>query len=188
MTLAKLYGYHAYTTMARFVRNHSYRPPLLGAPTYPVAIPSATLCVILMSSDMSVLEHIRCSGARQFLCYAAKGKTLGGSADVLKGQKATHLLSFVHQRYRSTVAQQQVSGKRNEISTAKSLLGGLNSTGMLITADALLTHKGFTAVIEQQGRYLLLVKENQQQPQELLAEVFREGLPSPAFCNHPPDE
>lgn len=60
---------------------------------------------------------------------------------------------------------------------------------MLITADALPTLKGITAVIEQQrGRYLLVLKGNQQQAQELLAEVFREDLPPSALHHNPPDE
>lgn len=52
---------------------------------------------------------------------------------------------------------------------------------MVITADALLTQKGLTAIIEQRdGRYLLTLKDNHRQAKELLNEVFREDLPPSA--------
>ncbi len=39
-----------------------------------------------------------------FEAYAADGKTLRGSGDKLEGQKAVHLLSLVHQHYRTVIA------------------------------------------------------------------------------------
>lgn len=206
MTLSKLCGYHAYAEMARFVRNHPYLLPLLGfnRPDLPC---DDTFRYTLKYLDVEQYEACVSQWARQEIAaldarvavdeanlspleaYAVDGKTLRGSGDKLLGQKAAHLLSLVQQRYRTTIAHEQVAHKRNEISAAKTLLGSMSLAGMVITADALLTQKGITALIEQQqGHYLLLLKDNHRQAKELLAEVFREDLPPPAPQQHPSDQ
>ena len=193
MTLSKLCGYHAYAEMARFVRNHPYVLPLLGF-TRPDLPCDDTFRYTIKHLDVERYEACVSQWARQELAalgveedsgsleaYAVDGKTLRGSGDKLTGQQATHLLSLVQQRYRTTIAHEQVAHKRNEISAAKTLFSSVNLAGMVITADALLTQKGITALIErQQGRYLLVLKDNHRQAKELLAEVFREDLPPPA--------
>jgi predicted transposase YbfD/YdcC len=194
MTLAKLCGYHAYAEMARFVRNHPNLPLLLGF-TRPDLPCDDTFRHTLKQLDSESLDEALAQWAQQELvalqasldeppsysAYSADGKTLRGSRDELNGQKAAHLLSLVNQQYHTVIAQQQVAEKRNEISAAKTLFGNMSLAGMVITADALLTQKGLTAVIEQpQGRYLLVLKGNHQQAKELLAEVFREDLPPQA--------
>lgn len=57
----------------------------------------------------------------------------------------------MHQHYHTVIAQQQVAAKRNEIGAAKTLFTSMSLVGMVITADALLTQKGITSVIEQRG-------------------------------------
>lgn len=196
MTLSKLCGYHAYAEMARFVRNHPYLLPLLGFTRAEVPC-NDTFRYTLKQLDVERYEQALSQWAQQelaelaaqeetndrssFEAYAADGKTLRGSGDKLKGQKAVHLLSLVHQHYRTVIAHEQVAQKQSEVTAAKTLLSGMSLAGMVITADALLTQRGITALIEQrQGRYLLMIKGNHQQAQELLAEVFREDLPPSA--------
>jgi hypothetical protein len=193
MTLSKLCGYHAYAEMARFVQNHAYLLPLLGFHRHDLPCDD-TFRYTLKHLDVRLYEQALSAWAQQELValgadeengepkdfegYAADGKTLRGSGDKLNQQKAIHLLSLVQQRYRTVIAQEQVAQKRNEISAAESLFASMNLTGMVITADALLTQKSITATIErQQGRYILILKGNHQQAKELLAEVFREDLP-----------
>lgn len=205
MTLAKLCGYHAYAEIARFVRNHAYLLPLLGfhRPDVPC---DDTFRYAVKHLDMANFEAAVAHWAQQelavlkallaekgegasFDAYAADGKSLRGSRDELKGEKAVQLLSLMHQHYHTVIAQKQLAAKRGEISAAKALFEGMSLVGMVITADALLTQKGITSVIEQQGgRYVLILKGNHRQAQELpsgrasgrsLAEVFREDLPPP---------
>ncbi len=205
MTLAKLCGYHSYAEMARFVRNHPYLLVLLGF-NRPDSPCDDTFRYTVKHLNMQCYEEALSQWAQEelaalqvpeeetvnavaFEAYAADGKSLRGSRDELKGQKAVHLLSLVHQRYHTVIAHQQVATKGNEISAAKTLFGSMSLAGMVITADALLTQKGITAVIEQQqGRYLLVVKGNHRQAQELLAEVFREDLPPPGRQQQASDE
>lgn len=194
MTLAKLCGYHAYAEMARFVRNHPDVLPLLGFRRAELPCDD-TFRYTLKRLDPEQLEEALAQWARAELtalqaplpeegaspsydAYAVDGKSVRGSRDDVKGHKAVHLLSLVHQRYHTAIAQQQVAAKRNEISAAKTLFETMSLVGMVITADALLTQKGLTAVIEaRDGRYLLTLKDNHQQAKHLLAEVFREDLP-----------
>lgn len=194
MTLAKLCGYHAYAEMARFVRNHPSVLCLLGFTRAELPCDD-TFRYTLKRLDPEKLDEALAQWARQELAtlqsllgeppsysaYAVDGKSLRGSRDELKKQKAVHLLSLVNQRYHTAIAQQQVAAKRNEISAAKTLFESMSLAGMVITADALLTQKELTAVIEERdGRYLLTLKDNHRQVKELLAEVFREDLPPSA--------
>ncbi len=192
MTLSKLCGYHAYAEMARFVRNHSYLMEMLGFTGSDLPCDD-TFRYMVKHIDMEAYEASVHTWAQQELAtlaweengatltgYAMDGKTLRGSKDVHAGQQAVHLLSLVQQGYRTTIAHEQTS-KGREIAAAETLLSSMNLAGMVITADALLTQKGITSIIEErQGRYLLVVKDNQRQAKELLAEVFREDLPPPA--------
>lgn len=189
--------YHAYAEIARFVRNHAYLLPLLGfhRPDVPC---DDTFRYAVKHLDMANFEAAVAHWAQQelavlkallaekgegasFDAYAADGKSVRGSRDELKGEKAVQLLSLMHQHYHTVIAQKQLAAKRGEISAAKALFEGMSLVGMVITADALLTQKGITSVIEQQGgRYVLILKGNHRQAQELLAEVFREDLPPQA--------
>jgi len=193
MTLSKLCGYHAYAEMARFVRHHRYLMGMLGFTGSDLPCDD-TFRYMVKHLDMEAYEASVMRWAQQelavladrnktqtgFTGYAMDGKTLRGSKDKGTGQQAMHLLSLVQQGYRTTIAQEQTS-KGQEIAAAKTLLSSTNLAGMVITADALLTQKGITSIIEQQqGRYLLVVKDNQKQAKELLAEVFREDLPPPS--------
>ncbi len=88
------------------------------------------------------------------------GKSLRGSRK--QGATNAHLLSALHQRIGLVLGQTAVDDKSNEITAMLDLLANLALPGRLITADALLTqHKIVKAIVEHNGDYLLVVKDNQ---------------------------
>lgn len=91
---------------------------------------------------------------------AVDGKSLRGSRK--QGAANAHLLSAFHQRIGVVMGQIAVDDKTNEIGAMLDLLAQLVLPGKLITADALLTqHKIVKAIVEHEGDYLLVVKDNQ---------------------------
>lgn len=95
-----------------------------------------------------------------FEAVAIDGKSLRGSRK--QGAANAHLLSALHQRIGLVLGQTAVDDKTNEINASLDLLASLVLRGKLITADALLTqHKIVKKIVEHEGDYLLVVKDNQ---------------------------
>lgn len=102
---------------------------------------------------------------------AVDGKTLRGSRK--QGASGAHLLSALHQRVGVVLGQIAVDDKTNEITAMLDLLANLVLPGRLITADALLTqHKIVKTIVEHEGDYLLVVKDNQPLLREDIEAVF----------------
>jgi DDE_Tnp_1-associated/Transposase DDE domain len=91
---------------------------------------------------------------------AVDGKTLRGSAD---GEApGVHLLTAFVPAAAAVLQQMRVDGKTNEHKAALRLLGVLSLAGKVVTGDAMFTHRDVAAAIrQQQGDYLLFVKDNQ---------------------------
>jgi hypothetical protein len=89
------------------------------------------------------------------------GKTLRGSAK--KGGKQVQLLSAFLAREGAVIAQQQIESKSNEIPAVAPMLQAVDIQGMVVTADALHTQKGFAEFVvkEKKADYVLTVKDNQ---------------------------
>lgn len=89
------------------------------------------------------------------------GKTLRGSAK--SGGKQVQLLSAFLAREGIVIAQQEVESKSNEIPAVIPMLQDVDIEGMVVTADALHTQKGFAEFIvkEKKADYVLTVKDNQ---------------------------
>lgn len=88
----------------------------------------------------------------------------------------THMLSLFSSMGR-VVDQEGVSKKENEITAAPRLLSRQVLLGATITADALLTQKRITqAIINNHGDYLLPVKDNHQDLQDVIAPTFTDPL------------
>ena len=88
-----------------------------------------------------------------------------------------HLVSRVRHRDAAVLAQQAVADKRNEITAAPALLAGGDLHGVVITTDALLTQRAFAAqILDQNGHYLLTVKENQPHLHWAVAQAFATPL------------
>jgi Transposase DDE domain len=104
---------------------------------------------------------------------ALDGKTLCGSRDSKEG-KAVHLLAAVIHGSGEVVAQTHVAAKTNEITCVAHLLEGLDITGAIVTADALLTQREIARhlVEDKQADYLFTVKDNQLALRQDIADLF----------------
>ena len=72
---------------------------------------------------------------------ASDGKTMRGSANKIKNEKARHIVSLFLTEEKLTLAQTQVDDKSNEIPALVNLLDSLKLTNCVITVDALHTQK-----------------------------------------------
>jgi predicted transposase YbfD/YdcC len=101
---------------------------------------------------------------------AVDGKTLRGTTAC---GVSTHLVSLVQHGSGTTLAQDQVAQKRNEITAVPRLLAGRDLTDTVVTMDALLTQRALAQqIIDQGGHYLMIVKRNQPQLHDDLALFF----------------
>jgi predicted transposase YbfD/YdcC len=114
---------------------------------------------------------------RLFECHstltgiALDGKTLRGSQQ--QGAQESHLLSAVVQQLGLTLRQIAVPDKTNEIGAVLDLLSHLVVKGHVFTTDALLTQRKLArAILEQEGEYVFIVKDNQPQLREDIALLF----------------
>jgi predicted transposase YbfD/YdcC len=105
-------------------------------------------------------EVSRSRAGRQWVMdgKALKG-TLGHAAP---NQNPVFLLSVYDLTTQVVLKQAQVSQKKNEISSAPTLLSDLSLKGVVITADALHTQREWCRlVLRKEGDYLLIAKKNQ---------------------------
>jgi len=72
---------------------------------------------------------------------ASDGKTMRGSSNKIRNQKARHIVSLFLTEEKLTLAQTQVDDKSNEIPALLSLLDSLELRNCVITVDALHTQK-----------------------------------------------
>lgn len=110
---------------------------------------------------------------------AIDGKTVRGSHDRANGKAALHLVSAWAVENHLTLGQEAVDAKSNEITAIPKLLAMLDLHGTLVTIDAMGCQKEIAEqVVEQEGDYVLMVKENQP---ALYAEI--EGLEETALAD-----
>ena len=95
------------------------------------------------------------------IIVAFDGKTLRGSYDKDKGQKALHILNACAIDNGITLGHLVVDAKTNEMTAMPELLNQLDLKGATITADALNTQKEITkTIVEGKNDYVLPVKNN----------------------------
>ena len=93
---------------------------------------------------------------------AIDGKELRRSMDARLGKRAIHMVSAWASENRLVLAQQKVNEKSNEITAIPALLEMLEIAGCIVTIDAMGCQTAIAQQItEQQGDYVLAVKENQ---------------------------
>lgn len=98
------------------------------------------------------------TGGRRVICF--DGKTLKGARDATGN--LVHLLAGLCQRTGVVLAQIAVGAKTNEIPKLTELLGILDITGAVITADAMHCQRDTAqAIRDRGGHYILTVKRNQ---------------------------
>jgi hypothetical protein len=92
---------------------------------------------------------------------AVDGKTLRGARDTQGRQ--VHLLAVMDHATRAVLAQRQVDGAPGEVPGFQPLLRDLDLAGVVVTADALQTHREAAEflVAVKQAYYLFTVKANQ---------------------------
>lgn len=94
---------------------------------------------------------------------AVDGKSLRRSHDHRLGQNAIQMVSAWASANHLVLGQHKVDEKSNEITAIPALLQGLEVAGCLVTIDALGCQKETAArVVDQEGDYLLALKENQE--------------------------
>ena len=102
---------------------------------------------------------------------AIDGKTLRGSKK--QGAPGVHLLSALSHHVGMTLAQVAVDDKSNEITAVETLLSELVLEGRVLTMDALLTQRRMAQrLIEAQGDYVMIVKDNQPRLRADMEQVF----------------
>jgi hypothetical protein len=103
---------------------------------------------------------------------AMDGKTLCGSLQ--PHQRAVHLLSMLDHRTGCTLSQVRVDEKTNEAKAALELLRTLVLKGRVVTGDAMFCQQEICeTIVEQEGHYFFVVKDNQPALKEAIAAEFR---------------
>jgi predicted transposase YbfD/YdcC len=107
---------------------------------------------------------------------AVDGKTLRGAR---RHGRQVHLLAATDHTTRAVVAQRQVNGAPGEVPGFAPLLGDLDLTGAVVTADALHTHADAAEflVTSKQAHYLFTVKANQPSLLDRCAHLPRHNVP-----------
>jgi predicted transposase YbfD/YdcC len=104
---------------------------------------------------------------------AIDGKTLRHSFDRAAAKSALHLISAWSVENHLVLAQQAVDGKSNEITAIPQLLKLLELKGAVVTIDAMGCQKEIAQqIVEQEGDYVLAVKDNHPKLYEYLQNYF----------------
>jgi predicted transposase YbfD/YdcC len=100
--------------------------------------------------------------AQQRRAVAVDGKTLRGARHPPDGRQV-HLLAAMDHATRTVLAQRQVDGAPGEVPGFRPLLADLDLAGVVVTADALHTHREAAEflVTGKQAHYLFTIKGNQ---------------------------
>lgn len=170
---AILCGYRSYSAIAEWGRN--YGTDIAHALGFTHNTPCAsTLHTILRCIDRkafeakvgawadSVVATLPAVPEAPEVAIAVDGKTLRGSKK--QGALETHLLSVLAHERGLTLTQQAVAAKTNEIKEVETVFGAIALAGRIVTMDALLTQRQVAqTIIEAEGDYIMIVKDNQPQ-------------------------
>jgi len=104
---------------------------------------------------------------------ALDGKQLRRSHDATLGKKAIYMVSAWATANQLVLGQQKVDDKSNEITAIPKLLKLLEISGCIVTTDAIGTQTRIArTIIDQEGDYILAVKENQGKLYEDIQDLF----------------
>lgn len=107
---------------------------------------------------------------------AIDGKTLCGSHDKKKGQRALHLVSAWATQNRVMLGQVKTEEKSNEIEAIPRLLNLLDIKGSIVTIDAMGCQKEIAKqIVNQEAEYILSLKENQETLYKDVESIFAKG-------------
>jgi predicted transposase YbfD/YdcC len=107
---------------------------------------------------------------------AIDGKTLRGSGNRRKNDKALHLVSAWAVNNRLMLGQIKTEEKSNEIEAIPRLLNMLDVSNSIVTIDAMGCQKSIAEqIIEQGADYVLSLKENQPSLYQDIVNIFAQG-------------
>ena len=125
--------------------------------------------------------------------YQIDGKAQRGSVDRTRGVSCLHTVSVWANEHSLSLGQVAVDKDSNEIPAIPKLLQLLELEGALVSIDAIGCQKEIAqTVLDQEGDYLLAVKDNQptlyQDLQRLLEEAIAKELVGPAYTVYATEE
>ena len=110
---------------------------------------------------------------------AIDGKSLRGAVDTARPSTPLHLVTAWATEQR-VVLHQQVAVNRSEVSAARQIIGLLDLTGCIVTADALHGNRDTAAAIRAKGGdYALVIKGNRGPLHNAAKALFRAHGPQP---------
>jgi predicted transposase YbfD/YdcC len=125
----------------------------------------STLSAILRAVDVQALEQALSRWVRSRLPadvehLSLDGKTLKGSRD---GERpGQHLVAAYAPQVQAVLMQRRVDAKTNEPKAALQVLGFVPLAGKVVIGDAMFCQRDLAGqVVEQEGDYLFVVKDNQ---------------------------
>ncbi len=105
------------------------------------------------------------------------GKTL--CSTLAEHGRSIQLLSLFDNRLGCILSQMQVPTNSNEAKAALTLLKSLVLKGRVVTGDAMFAQPGICrAIIDAEGDYLIVIKDNQEELKEAIAGDFLPGFSS----------
>jgi len=127
--------------------------------------------------ESSFMEWVQAiSQLTQGQVIAIDGKQLRGSRDSGVGKNAIYMVSAWATENQLVLGQRKVDEKSNEITAIPKLLKLLEIKGCIVTVDAIGTQtKIAKTIIEQEGDYILAVKENQGHLYEDIHDLFEDN-------------
>jgi predicted transposase YbfD/YdcC len=179
---AMLCGSRSYSAIAEWGRNYGTRIAQALGFTHNTPC-AATLHTVFRHVDRDEVEGKLGAWAERVVgstsaapsageaAVALDGKTLRGSRK--QGAPGVHLLSALSHHVGLTLAQQAVDDKSNEISHVETVLRQLVLQGRVLTMDALLTQRHVAqTIVDAEGDYVMIVKDNQPQLRADIELVF----------------
>ena len=147
--LAMLSGANGYKDMALWIAvKRRELSKLLGHGLLPPAY--TTIRNVYLNIDLEALnkmfedwshEIARREGLSNLNIVSSDGKTMRGSRNKTKDEKARHIVSLFLSKEKITLAQTEVDDKNNEIPALLELLDSLKLENCVITVDAMHTQK-----------------------------------------------
>jgi predicted transposase YbfD/YdcC len=166
-TLAKLSGEDRPLGIAQWAQlRHKALGPLLGlarrTPSHNTYRRAFATAISPVELDQPINAYLRQQGGRSVL-IALDGKTLRGTISAGQSQ-GVHLLAAYLPAEGIVLVQLAMDSKENEIVAAPKVLASLDLRGKIVMGDAMQTQRELSLqIIEAEGDYIWLVKDNQPQ-------------------------
>jgi hypothetical protein len=149
--LATLSGANGYTDMEIWIKSKKRELRKFFGHAF-IAPADNTIRNVFLNIDTNALDKIFENWAHSVASkststikiVASDGKTMRGSNNKIKNEKARHIVSLFLAEEKLTLAQTQVDDKSNEIPALLKLLESLELNNCVITVDALHTQKNST--------------------------------------------